>query len=377
MNKKYFARLSGLLISIVIFSGAATAQAAPAATDKKPVAHKAPAKAAPAPVIDAIVLRGDHSTARALKDLIKQYEIGKQGKITLQPFSTVSGLDAVSAGTADLAGTARAAMPDRAEEKGINFYPVAWDAVVPIVAFDNPVSNITLKQLHDVYLGRINNWKELGGPDSPINLYAIAPPLDGVEYSARLLLFHFGDQAVAAPRLYVNTEKLEEGITIDPHGMGLSTFSGVMANSKVKMLTVEGARASLATISDGSYPMYSALYLASRDDGKQHEAVEKFIAFSGTETAKEILRKDGLVPYGDVPNLMEKQAMRTAFVDSRVFGTSIPAATVAAVSSATPVSAPNATAQSLQRIAPTSERAIEAKDRAARANAEKADGTGN
>lgn len=374
MNKQYFAR-SVLLFLIVIFTAAATVQAA-ATEDKKPVTHKAPAKAAPAPPIDAIVLRGDHSTARALKDLIKQYELGKQGKITLQPFSTVSGLDAVSAGTADLAGTARAAMPDRAEEKGINFYPVAWDAVVPIVAFDNPVSNITLKQLHDLYLGRINNWKDLGGPDSPINLYAIAPPLDGVEYSARLLLFHFGDQAVAAPRLYVNTEKLEEGITIDPHGMGLSTFSGVMTNPKVKMLTVEGARASLATIADGSYPMYSALYLASRDDGKQHEAVEKFIAFSGSDTAKEILRKDGLVPYGDVPNLMEKQAMRTAFVDSRVFGSALPAATVA-VTSATPVSAPNATAQSLQRIAPTSERTIEAKDRAVRANAEKADGTGN
>jgi phosphate transport system substrate-binding protein len=346
-----------------------------ATAEKKSVAHKA-AKAAPPPA-DTIVLRGDHSTARALKDLVRQYEVSKQGKITLQPFSTVSGLDAVSAGTADVAGSARPAMPDRPEEKGINFYPVAWDGVVPIVSADNPVSNITLKQLHDVYLGRLNNWKDLGGPDAPLNLYAIAPPLDGVEYSARLLLFHYGDQAVAAPRLYVNTEKLEEGIAIDPHGLGLSTFSGVMTNGKVKMLTVEGTRASVATIADGSYPLYSALYLASRDDGARHDAVEKFIAFSGSDTGKEILRKDGLVPYGDVPDLIGKQASRTAFVDSRVFGTSLPTTAIAAASSTTPVSAPNATAQSLQRIAPTSERTQEAKDRAARANAEKADGTGN
>jgi phosphate transport system substrate-binding protein len=342
-----------------------------AAAEKKPAAHKA----APAP-LDTIILRGDHSTARALKDLVNQYELGKQGKITLQPFSTVSGLDAVSVGTADVAGSARPAMPDRIEEKGINFYPVAWDAVVPIVSSDNPISNVTLKQLHDIYLGRVNNWKELGGLDSPINLYAIAPPLDGVEYSARLLLFHFGDQAVSAPRLYVNTEKLEEGIAIDPHGMGLSTFSGVMTNAKVKMLTVEGARASDTTIADGTYPMYSALYLASRDDGKQHEAVEKFIAFSGSERGKEILRKDGLVPYGDVPDLISKQDARIAFVDSRVRGTTLPTTAIAAANT-TPVSAPNATAQSLQRIAPTSERTLEAKDRAARANAEKADGTGN
>ena len=370
MNKQVFAGLSGLLCLLFFSVGAIGAPAG--AAEKKPAAHKA----APAPPMDTIVLRGDHSTARALKDLVKQYEVSKQGKITLQPFSTVSGLDAVSAGTADIAGSARPAMPDRPEEKGINFYPVAWDGVVPIVSSDNPVSNVTLKQLHDIYLGRVTNWKELGGPDSPINLYAIAPPLDGVEFSARLLLFHFGDQDVAAPRLYVNTEKLEEGIAIDPHGLGLSTFSGVMTNSKVKMLSVEGAHASVATIADGSYPMYSALYLASRDDGKQHAAVEKFIAFSGSETAKEILRKDGLVPYGDVPNLIGKQDSRAAFFDSRIRGTTLPTTAIAAAST-TPVSAPNATAQSLQRIAPTSERTLEAKDRAARANAEKADGTDN
>jgi phosphate transport system substrate-binding protein len=292
----------------------------------------------------------------------------------VQPFSTISALDAVNSGTADLAGSARVAMSDRVEEKGTNFYPVAWDAVVPIVAYDNPVSSITLKQLHDLYLGKINNWKELGGPDGGINLYSISAPLDGVEFSARFLLFHYGDQQVSAPRLYVNVEKLEEGVVIDPHGIGFSTFSGVASNPKIKMLAVEGVRPSIATISDGSYPLYSALYLASRDDSKKHEEVTKFVAFAGSEQGREILRKHDLVPYGDVPDLINKQDTRIAFVNDHVFGT--PGVAVTAVASTgTPVSAPNATAQALQRIAPTSEHTTEAKERAARAAAAKADGT--
>ena len=291
-----------------------------AGTAKAPVRKKA-AKAPPAPPAETIVLRGDHSTTRALKDLVKAYEASKQGKVTVQPFSTISALDAVNLGTADIAGSARVAMPERAEERGTNFYPVAWDAVVPIVSFDNPVSNITLKQLHDLYLGKINNWKELGGPYSAINLYSISAPLDGVEFSARFLLFHFGDQSVSAPRLYVNVEKLEEGITIDPHGMGLSTFSGVAGNPKIKMLSVEGVRASIPTITDGSYPMYSALYLASRDDARKHDEISKFVAFAGSEQGKEILRKHDLVPYGDVPDLIGKQDTRIAFINERVFGT--------------------------------------------------------
>jgi phosphate transport system substrate-binding protein len=378
---RYLGQLLGLFVAVGALFGAMNIQAAETKAASAKSAVKAPskkmAKAPKAPAVppaETIVLRGDHSTTRALKDLVKAYESGKHGGVTVQPFSTISALDAVNSGTADLAGSARVAMSDRVEEKGTNFYPVAWDAVVPIVAYDNPVSSITLKQLHDLYLGKINNWKELGGPDGGINLYSISAPLDGVEFSARFLLFHYGDQQVSAPRLYVNVEKLEEGVVIDPHGIGFSTFSGVASNPKIKMLAVEGVRPSIATISDGSYPLYSALYLASRDDSKKHEEVTKFVAFAGSEQGREILRKHDLVPYGDVPDLINKQDTRIAFVNDHVFGT--PGVAVTAVASTgTPVSAPNATAQALQRIAPTSEHTTEAKERAARAAAAKADGT--
>lgn len=359
MHTPTLARLSGLIL--ICGFGLALAQA-PAPHKKAASAAKS---AAAAPATPAIVWRGDHCTARVFKDLVKQFEASKQGKVTLQPFSTVSGLDAVNAGSADVAGSARAAMPDRAEEKSINFYPVAWDALVPITSSNNPVANITLKQLHDLYLGRLTDWKDLGGAPAEINLYGVAGPLDGIEYSTRLLLFHDGDQTVSVPRLYVNTEKLEEAIAIDPHAIGMSTLSGVAGNPGVKMLTVEDVNASTTSIADGTYPLYSTLYLAAREDGKHKDAVEKFVHYTDSEGAKTILRKHALVPYADAPGLLDKQDMRVAFVDAHVH----PAVTAA---SATPVSAPNATAQALQRVAPTSELTAEAKDRAARANAEKA-----
>jgi phosphate transport system substrate-binding protein len=352
----------GLILGAGLFALASVALAA----GKAPAHHpKAAAKTA-IPAADSIIWRGDHCTARIFKDLARQYEATKQGSVTLQPFSTISGLDAVNAGTADVAGSARAAMPERAEEKSINFYPIAWDALVPIVSADNPVSNISLKQLHDLYLGRIDNWKDLGGPDAPINLYGAAPPLDGIEYSTRLLLFHYGDQTVSVPRLYVNTEKLEEGIAIDVHGIGMSTLSGVAGNRKIKMLSVEGYSASTASVADGTYPLYTALYLASREDDKRHDAVAKFIHFVDSDSAKAILRKHDLVPYADASGLLAKQEERVAFIDAHVF----PQAATTASSEAR-VSAPNATAQALQRVAPTSELTAAAKDRAAQAKAGK------
>ncbi|HZP67735.1 MAG TPA: substrate-binding domain-containing protein [Rudaea sp.] len=370
MNYAFLLRCAAL--GLALSTGAALAQTAPAA-EKPATPHKktaAPAKPATPPA-ETIVWRGDHCTARVVRDLVKQYEAGKQGKVTLQPFSTISGLDAVSSGTADLAGSARPAMLDRPEEKSINFHPVAWDALVPIVSAKNPVSNITLKQLHDLYLGRLTDWQELGGPPGEINLYAVAGPLDGIEYSTRLLLFHAGDQDVSVPRLYVNTEKLEEGIAIDPHGLGMSTLSGVAGNPAIKMLSVEGVAPSTASVADGTYPLYSALYFAARDDDPHHDAVDKFIRYIESDQAKTVLRKHALVPYSDAPGLIEKQDQRVAFIDAHVRPEAV-AAAASAPAGGTPVSAPNATAQALERVAPTSELTAAAKERAARAAAEKA-----
>lgn len=338
----------------------AKASAAKAPATAKTAAPKAAAKPK-MPVEPTIIWRGDRATERAfMADLVKEYEAKKLGKVTLQPFSTISGIDAVHDGTADLAGSARAAVPGRAEESDLTFHPIAWEALVPITSPKNPVDNVTLKQLYDIYLGRLTSWKELGGADEPINLYGVAAAQDGVEYSVRKLLYHKGDQSVSVPRLYLNTSRLEEGVTIDPHALGFTTDSAVYSNKGIKVLKVEGHTASPATIADGSYPLFSTLYLATRSDGKNQAAVDKFIAFATSDAGKAILRRRQLIPYSDAPTLLTKLDDQIAYIDAQT-GSTQPR----------PISAPQATADFLQRTQPNSLEAQEAKARAAAERAAK------
>ena len=325
---------------------------------------------------DDLLWRGDHATGRVImEDLAKQYAKEKKGKITLQPFSTVSGLDAVAQGTADIAGSARGKYAKRAEESGVNFVPVALDGAVLITHPRNPVGSVTLRQVYDIYYGRITNWKELGGEDKPINLYGIAAPLDGVEFSVRDLVFRNGDQRVAVPRLYLNTTKLEEGVAIDPAGLGLSTFASTYANKGVKSLAIEGISASTPTIADGSYPLYITLYIAEKVDSPKQAAIDRFIAFLDTPPAKDILKKHALVPYADATDAIGRANARTAFIDAhlgREAAGAVPATAIAAATPApapTPVAAPRATLESKSRIAPTAESTEAARANLARSEA--------
>ncbi|HET8897892.1 MAG TPA: substrate-binding domain-containing protein [Rhodanobacteraceae bacterium] len=255
-----------------------------------------------------LIWRGDLATARPLmEDLAKAWQKTAHGRITVQAFSTLSGLDALANGSADFAGSARSAFAKRGEEASLNFVPVAWDALVMAVHAGNPVGNVSLKQLHDIYYGRIDNWKALGGPDRPINLYSVASPLDGVEYSLREYLFRRGNQPVASPRLYINTAQLEAAIRLDPNALGVTTLSSIIEDKKLHMLAVEGVAPSPANVADGSYPLYMPLYLVLPPAGAHAETVKAFMEFLGSDKARKILLAHHVLPYDPTTPLAQER----------------------------------------------------------------------
>jgi phosphate transport system substrate-binding protein len=86
-----------------------------------------------------------------------------------------TGIAALINGTVDIANASRAMKDSEIEEARANgFEPVehviAIDALAIILHPDNPVSQLTIDQLADIYTGRITNWQDVGGNDAPIVL---------------------------------------------------------------------------------------------------------------------------------------------------------------------------------------------------------------
>ena len=321
--------------------------AAPAFAKSHPKARaSAPAKG------PTLIWRGDVTTANGVVDEVaRAWEKTGHGHIELQPFNTASGIDAVAGGTADLAGSARPG-DGSAQNANLTFTPVAWDGLVIITQSSNPISGLTLKQVHDIYYGKIHNWSEVGGNNAPIDVYAVASPGDGVEYSLRSLLFGRGNQPVAAPRLYVNTNKLEEGIALNPNGFGVATLAGISGNPKVKAIPINGKRATVANIADGSYPLFIPLYLVTNPNSPKAAAAQSFVDFLQTGPAKAALRRHAILPYQDGSALAAMDSSRRSRILAEVG---------ARASHITPVSAPGATYASRVAVAPTSPATLAAK----------------
>lgn len=298
-----------------------------------------------------LIWRGDITTARGVvTDVAHAWHKSGHAKIELQPFNTISGIDAVAHGTADIAGSARGDAPGRSNESALTFTPVAWDALVMITHPGNPVHSISLKQLHDIYFGKITNWSVLGGRDAPIDLYAVASPSDGVEFSLRKLLYGRGNQPVAVPRLYVNVAKLEQAVALDPDALGVSTLAGVHGNRKLQMIAIDNVMPSAATVASGKYRLYTPLYLVTNSNSPKAAAAQQFLAFMNGPKARAIMRSHDLLPYSDGANLAAGNSARVAAI----------AAAVGRSNRSTPISAPGATYASRMATAPTSQRTAEA-----------------
>ncbi len=86
-----------------------------------------------------------------------------------------TGIAALINGTVDIANASRAMKDDEIEEARANGiepieHVVAIDALAIITNLENPVDELSIDQLSDMYTGRITNWKEVGGKDAPIIL---------------------------------------------------------------------------------------------------------------------------------------------------------------------------------------------------------------
>ena len=86
-----------------------------------------------------------------------------------------TGIAAMVNGTVDIANASRKIKAEEIEAAQANGiepveFVVALDAIAIVVHPDNPVDQITLPQLSDIYTGKITNWLEVGGEDRPIVL---------------------------------------------------------------------------------------------------------------------------------------------------------------------------------------------------------------
>lgn len=188
-----------------------------------------------------------------------------------------AGIEAVSAGTAQIGTSSRDLKP---EEKGLGLVdaPIAYDGIAVIVSPENPVTNLTTRQLQDVFAGKITNWKQVGGEDRPIDLVN-RDEASGTREAFRTLVMKnvlFDPRATVLP----GTGQVRDVVARAPGAIGYISVGFVQprfTNVKVKALEVNGIQPNETNVASKKYPIGRMLHFFTK--GQPTGATKKFIDF--------------------------------------------------------------------------------------------------
>ena len=213
----------------------------------------------------------------------------KEGiNVTYNPTGSGSGIQAVSEGRCDIGLSSRALKDD--EKAALTETVVALDGIAMIVNPENPVSDLTVEQIADIYTGKITNWSEVGGNDAEIVLIgreAGSGTRDGFESITGTKDACQYRQELTSTGDVINT------VSQNPDAIGYASLSAV--GESVKALTVGGVKASEATVKDGSYVVQRPFVLVTKEGTKLSPAAQAFFDYALSADAASIIAAAGAV----------------------------------------------------------------------------------
>jgi phosphate transport system substrate-binding protein len=210
-------------------------------------------------------------------------------------------------GTVDLANASRQIKEEEianARANGVDpvEHIIARDAIAVIVHPDNPVSELSLKQISDIYSGKIDNWSAVGGEDRPIvrlsretnsgtHVYFLETVLrlgnseDKTLFSTDTLLLPSSEGIIAEVRQNPNAIGYD-GLGYVPHDLKMIAIAEREGGAYVLP--------SIPTVNDKTYPIARDLYMYT--DGEPTGIVKDYLEWILDSEAQEIVAELGFVP---------------------------------------------------------------------------------
>jgi phosphate transport system substrate-binding protein len=218
-----------------------------------------------------------------------------------------TGIAALINGTVTIANASRKISADeltQATAKGINpvEHIIARDAIAVIVNPNNPVNQLSLQQISDIYSGKISNWNEVGGEDRPI-VRLSRESNSGTHVYFLETVIRLGNKKNKTlfsmdTLLLPSSEGIINELRSNPNAIGYDGLGYVPKDLKMIAVAKKDGEAfvlpSINTVNDKTYAVARDLYMYTA--GEAEGATKDYLAWIISAQAQQIVADLGFVP---------------------------------------------------------------------------------
>lgn len=244
-----------------------------------------------------LTIPGTGSCEAVLKSVAADYESTHPRMHVVIPPSVHSGggIRQVIDGKADLARVARGLTPEETG-KGLMVRVFAKDAVVFAVGAGVRARNLTIRQIADIFSGKIGTWEQLDGGKGPIRVLLREPG----DSSLRVIQARYPELRdlpfTKQGKVTYHDREMLQMLQKYRNAIGFITLSTLnSANPPVSAVVIDGIVPTKENIIAGRYPLVIECALVHREGNLPSEARE-FVDFLFTESGRNTLSRHGMVP---------------------------------------------------------------------------------
>jgi phosphate transport system substrate-binding protein len=211
-------------------------------------------------------------------------------RITVEGGGSGVGVQKVGEGLVNIGNTGRALSEDEIAKYGLVSFPFAVDGVTVVVNPKNGIENLTTAQVQDIFSGKITNWKDLGGVDAAITLYA-RDEASGTREVFWSKLLNKGAESDKA-NVVASNGAMKVAIAQDPNGIG---YMGIgLVDDTVKAPLLDGVEPSQDNAKSGAYKIVRQLYMNTK--GEPTGLTKLFVDYVTSSECADAIAKSGYIP---------------------------------------------------------------------------------
>ncbi len=201
------------------------------------------------------------------------------------------GIKQVGEGLVNIGNTGRKPTDDEIARYQLKLHQWALDGVGIVVSPKNRVKALTKAQVMDIFTGRINNWKGVGGENRKINLYT----RDEASGTREVFWEKALDKQPISPsaNVVVSNGAMKSAIAQDPYGIGYVSVGHI--DRTVAPVALDGVIPTIKTVKEGKYKIVRGLY--SNTKGEPTGLTRAFINYLYTPEGRKITEKEGFIPF--------------------------------------------------------------------------------
>ena len=237
-----------------------------------------------------VTISGSTSVGPLAEKLAMKYEEENDVKIEVNQIGSSAGITNAISGVSQIGMSSRD-LKQEEKDSDLQELIIAYDGIVVVAHPSNPVKDLTMEQVKQIFTGEITNWKEVGGKDMEIVVVSREDGSGSRDAFQEIVGYESG-QLIKNAIVASGNGNIKTTVAMNKHAIGFISFEYV--DESVSTMDINGVQAKAENVLAGQYELSRPFLFVHKEDVP--ESAKQFIEFILTPEGQKIVESAGAIP---------------------------------------------------------------------------------